>query len=166
MNFHTQRSLQHKPDSSNNLKTTRFIVCYASILCGTMLLASCISASVGRSFPSASVAGLEVGTTTKAQVLQQFGPPYERIDTANWRIMHFGDDETALILRYVYSHANLFQGADRSLQTMPGCWLITFTSATSGRTEQPNPPRRPTLISLLRGLKLSLARPSKPTLSP
>jgi outer membrane protein assembly factor BamE (lipoprotein component of BamABCDE complex) len=82
-----------------------------------MLLASCISASVGRSFPSASVAGLEVGTTTKAQVLQQFGPPYERIDTANWRIMHFGDDETALILRYVYSHANLFQGADRSLQT-------------------------------------------------
>jgi outer membrane protein assembly factor BamE (lipoprotein component of BamABCDE complex) len=82
-----------------------------------MLLASCISASVGRSFPSAGVTGLEVGVTTKAQVLQQFGPPYERIDPVNWRIMRFGDDETALVLRYVYSQANLFQGADRSLQT-------------------------------------------------
>jgi outer membrane protein assembly factor BamE (lipoprotein component of BamABCDE complex) len=82
-----------------------------------MLLASCISASVGRNFPSASLARLEVGTTTKAEVIQQFGPPFEHIDPVNWRIVHFGDDETALIWRYVYGQANLFQGADRSLQT-------------------------------------------------
>jgi outer membrane protein assembly factor BamE (lipoprotein component of BamABCDE complex) len=63
------------------------------------------------------VAGLEVGATTKSQILQKFGPPYERIDPANWRVAHFGDDKTALILRYFYGEADLFQGANRSLQT-------------------------------------------------
>jgi hypothetical protein len=82
-----------------------------------MLLVSCVSASVGRSFPTAGVAGLEVGVTTKTQVIQQFGPPYERIDPANWRIVHFGDDETALIWRYAYDYGNRFQESSRSLQT-------------------------------------------------
>jgi outer membrane protein assembly factor BamE (lipoprotein component of BamABCDE complex) len=83
------------------------------------LLTSCISTSVGRNFPSASIAGLEVGSTTREQVIQKFGPPYERIDPANLRIVHFGDDETAVILRYAYGHADmfLFDGAGRSLQT-------------------------------------------------
>jgi hypothetical protein len=82
-----------------------------------MLLVSCVSANIGRSFPTAGLAGLEAGVTTKAQVIAQFGPPYERIDPANWRVVHFGDDETALIWRYAYDEGNLFQESSRSLQT-------------------------------------------------
>jgi len=100
------------------MKTTRLVLRQTTILCALLLLTSCFSGSVGRNFLPANVTRLVIGTTTKAEILDQYGPPYERIDPANWPAMHFGDDETAVILRYVYGHADLFlfDGADRFLQ--------------------------------------------------
>ena len=98
------------------MKPGKLIFCCAAILSSSLLLTSCVSASVGRSFPAAGVSQLVVGTTTKAQVIQIFGPPYEHIDAHNWPVLHFGDDETSVILRYVYGQAYLFEAADQSLQ--------------------------------------------------
>ena len=82
------------------------------------MLTSCASVDVGRSFPSVNIAKLQAGTTTKAQVLEMFGSPFVRIDKAQWDCprVGFGDEETAVIFRYVHGHGNLLYSAARFLQ--------------------------------------------------
>ena len=74
------------------------------ILCVAAVLTSCVSVKLGRSFRGAGVRQLEVGTTTKAQVVQLFGPPYTHINAVGYRLLrvHFGDDDAVLIWRYLY----------------------------------------------------------------
>lgn len=81
-------------------------------------LTSCVSYNAGTNFQMTGVRQLEVGTTTKVQVLQLFGPPIERIDAAQYkqRRVHFGDEETVLIWRYTYLSESLMQAAVRFLQ--------------------------------------------------
>lgn len=91
---------------------------YILIIAVAVVLTSCVSATVGRSFDPAGVSRLQVGSTTKAEAIRLFGAPTVSIETANWpsRPAHFGDANTALIWRYFYGHSRLFIGSSRGLQ--------------------------------------------------
>jgi outer membrane protein assembly factor BamE (lipoprotein component of BamABCDE complex) len=83
-----------------------------------LLLASCASANLGRDFSTEQIGSLRVGETTKAEVLQKFGAPLVSIVVADWkcRRVHFGDEQTTHIWRYLFGHGNLLGSSGKSLQ--------------------------------------------------
>lgn len=93
-----------------------FNIAAASV--AALLLTSCISANVGRDFSTDQISSLRIGETTKADVLQRFGSPFAPIVVADWKLrrIHFGDEQTTHIWRYLFGHGNLLGATGKSLQ--------------------------------------------------
>ena len=101
------------------MKTLRVLFCGLTAAGVAILLAGCVSAQIGRSFSAANVARLQVGTTTKIQVTELFGPSFVEIDqlAARKRWLRFGDEDTVIILRHMHGYGTLFDSDSRFLQT-------------------------------------------------
>lgn len=80
------------------------------------LLPAC--ATVGRGFDLGSVATVRVGETTMSEVRSQFGSPTTEIDVATWdyKRMHFGDETTRTIWRYLYAKGTIGSARSKFLQ--------------------------------------------------
>jgi len=126
------------------MKTTRLICCGLSAVCLALLLNGCANAQFGRSFLASSVARLQVGSTTKAQVAELFGPPYVEIDKAasTNRPFRFGDEETVVTFRYLHGYGTLFdsdsQPSHRIWQKKVGGLMKTCHTAGHEKTKSSN----------------------------
>ena len=108
------RYLNYWPD----MRRISYIALCVTTLFLALYLTSCVSYNAGTNFQMTAVGQLEVGMTTKARVLELFGPPFKRIDAAQYRHqrVHYGDDETFLIWQYAYVSESLVQSSGRFLQ--------------------------------------------------
>ncbi len=78
-------------------------------LLGLLLLNSC--ATIGRKFELTGVNQIGIETSTMSEVRSMFGDPMAEIDVATWgfKRVHFGDENTATIWRYVYSSGSVVE---------------------------------------------------------
>lgn len=88
-----------------------------AMLIGTIVwLSSC--ASVGENFQLDAINHLRVGETTMSLARMELGPPFVEIDVAEWRKdrVHFGDESTVALWRYLYARGTLGHARARFLQ--------------------------------------------------
>jgi outer membrane protein assembly factor BamE (lipoprotein component of BamABCDE complex) len=103
-----------------------------------VLLSSCISVDMGRDIPADKVAKLRVGVTSRPQVIELLGNPYERVEAINERgAIHFGDTDTVVILRYESAHADLFSqnGAYLEADFNGSGMLVDYQYIDGGKTK-------------------------------
>ncbi|MEY4387723.1 MAG: hypothetical protein RLY20_3006 [Verrucomicrobiota bacterium] len=86
--------------------------------CAALLLTSCVSVDVGRDYSVEHISSLRIGETTKAEVLQKLGSPLTSIIVADskYRHVHFGDERTVHIWRYISIHGNMLGTKGKGLQ--------------------------------------------------
>jgi hypothetical protein len=91
---------------------------YSLFLFIACFMTSCGSAQVGRNFQPIGASRIEMGKTTKADVLEIFGEPFTVTEVTNWKCprAHFGHEEAALIWRYRYESSSLFSSSAKSMQ--------------------------------------------------
>jgi outer membrane protein assembly factor BamE (lipoprotein component of BamABCDE complex) len=115
------RDNREKPtnfEDHHNMKNLIRYSVYSLCLFSACFLTSCGSGQVGRNFQSSGVSQIEVGKTTKTEVLEFFGEPYTTIEVAKQKRtrVHFGDEETVLIWCYIYESGSLFGSSGRDLK--------------------------------------------------
>lgn len=83
-----------------------------------ILLTSCASFTIGEKFDSASVGSIRIEETTMTEVRSLFGYPWVIIDVDSWKTtrMHFGDEDTKTLWRYMYGRVTSGDSPSKFLQ--------------------------------------------------
>ncbi len=83
---------------------------------GMTLLTSC--ASIGRQFQLGGVDQITVGSTSMSEARALLGNPLLEIDVATWgyKRMHFGDESTATLWKYIYASGSILGSNVKTLE--------------------------------------------------